>query len=489
MVGEQARDAVVAAAQLRVAVPRTLLERLASSESIRAAQEAEVIWSKKDDRWQSILSVLGLFRLRAITADDEEDAGVSYEALQISKNEEDVALHNKIAALYRGVYRLDDDPKWIRESFFHQLLANAGSSKDLPSRIGAYYGSELVSSADYYFSKAKDYVGALALYKLAASIVSLNDNAEMRYASCLIRTGDMAEGDKIYSKLISEFDGNIGFKTSYVDALLYRGDFERAKAKLEAFNLRDEKDWVRWQWGRVYGGLDQYDKAIEALKPLIGRPDGDPHFHVHYARALRAFGASDRALEVLKAAALQFPKETAIITAYAVERAEHGEVDAIGTLRELFTANASNTRAALVIIRSYLQDGDIGSAQRVLAEARKSAPASTRSIVEVADAEVIAARGQVDLAIAKLKTGTQDAGTIVSLIELMAVREGLSRSRNSDVISELSKIGILQRLRINAPVQKSILNLADTIGDASLRSEALARLQNTAVTPEELAAL
>ncbi len=492
IVDDAARPAVAAAAQLRIPVPPLILQKMASKESISSARESELIHAQADSRWNELLAVLGLFKLREVAADPSailSDVTLEEEVrsdLSHDQVEDANALNNEIALLYRAAYRLDDDPKWIRESYFHQIMASGGDIHNLPAFVGRYYSDELVASADYYFTRARDYRGALHLYEQAAQIEGLREVAEMRYASCLVRTGDLKEGDKTYSALTIKYPESLGIKTSYIDALIYLRNFEGAQSKLQAFGLKEQSDWVRWQWGRVYGGLDEYDQAIEALRPLVGRPDGDPHFHVHYARALRAFGNFNGSLSAIDAAVRRFPNEVAVTTAAAIEHVEHGLDGAHAQLDELFTANQSNTRAAAALIQIALSKGDVTTAGQILYIARPLSPNSTQVLVAVGEAQILVSKGQVDLALAKLKAASQEPVTYVAILDAMAARERSVRSDPKELASEVAKLQKLRRFSKNVPVQLALARLGHQVGASAIVQTATDALDHTAFPKDSL---
>lgn len=279
IVSPQAREAVSVAANLRVAVPETLLHGLAGADSILAAKEEEAIYSQKDPRWRDVWSTLGLFKLRTESSEtsDENDGAASKRA---------PVDHARVASLYRSIYRIDDDPKWIRESYYHQLLSVDRNLHALSEGMGKYYYDELVGSGDYHFMRSRNFDAALELYTQAVGIRPLRQTSEMRRASCLIRVGKKSDGEKAYENLVEVYPKHLGIKTSHVDAVLFRHEYEEAARILDSYGLKHETEWVEWQWGRTYLGLDQYDRAISYLNKIVGVIDADSHYYIYLARAL-----------------------------------------------------------------------------------------------------------------------------------------------------------------------------------------------------------
>ena len=153
-----------------------MLEQLTSTESINRARGAELLYTVPDPRWTMLLALLGIFRLRNV----EDIVPISPETLAL---ESDYVDHDAISELYWRIYRIDDDPKWIRESHYHQMLTGGKDPAQISRLLGKYYLPELISSADYSYVRRHDYRLALHLYQAAESLGSLPETALMRRAS------------------------------------------------------------------------------------------------------------------------------------------------------------------------------------------------------------------------------------------------------------------------------------------------------------------
>ena len=124
LVDDIALPAVEAASKLRIPVPASMLERLASVEAIHRARMVEVLYTIPDRRWNELISSLGLFRIRTV--------GDLTPAMLSERDTADSAAHGLIANAYYGIYRIDDDPKWIRESYLHRMLSGAIELRNSP---------------------------------------------------------------------------------------------------------------------------------------------------------------------------------------------------------------------------------------------------------------------------------------------------------------------------------------------------------------------
>ena len=113
LIDADTRPAVLAASQLRIATPPFVLEQLSSLESVHSALDNSVLYKLPDNRWRELVSTLGVFRVHRIESDADQELIAG----------EDPTDHGRIADLYWSVYREDDDPKWIRESYFHRMAA------------------------------------------------------------------------------------------------------------------------------------------------------------------------------------------------------------------------------------------------------------------------------------------------------------------------------------------------------------------------------
>jgi tetratricopeptide (TPR) repeat protein len=488
LVDDTSRPAVVASSQLRVPVPMTMLETLTTRTSIQAATSGELLYSLGDSRWGRLWSTLGIFRLRSV-GDPSPAAG----DINTVERPEPVD-HSHIASIYRSLYRLDDDPKWIRESYFHIMIAGGDESRNLSKSLGSYYFDELIASGDYEFVRNRDYKSALNLYTIAMEVGNLRETAAMRRASCLIRVGNRQLGEEVYKKLCATYPNSIGIRTSHIDALLFRHDYRAALTALERYEFRpDASKWIAYQWGRTHLGLEKYDAAIDIFRTLVDREDADSHFYVHLARAHQQFGALQDAIDVLRRGARRFVGNIAIMTALGadLERAREDD-EAKEILEALFRDRSDNVRAALSLVRIHLRNGDLASARQILRTAEKSAPDDLEYFVIAARVEVMLFEGRPDLAVEFLEKHVAQDPTLVGMLldayVQLANAEADTHKRAGILNTALNLKGLTQ-FAINAPVQVNRARLALAARDASIFSEAVGNLKKTKIATAEIAKL
>ncbi len=479
LVDDISRPAVETASQLRVPIPRDMLRQLADETSIAAARDADVLHATTDNRWQELLSTLALFRVR-----DVSDTPDTY-ALDGERSKRPLN-HQEVANLYRSVYRVDDDPKWIRESYYHLLLAGDGRVEVLSTTAGKYYYTELVASADYAFVRRRDYKLALELFRAANSIKPLQELPERRRASCLIRRKLRAEGEKAYAALRLRYPASRGIKTSHVDALLYLSDFDAALAALQTYLLKPEdSEWVTYQWGRAHLGLDQYAAAIQMFQTLVARGNGDPHFYVHLARALEQFGQSRSAIGVLQQGRGKFPDSVGIATALGVAFERAGdEVGALALLEPLFAARSDNVQAAASIIRIYVDRGRLNDASRIFHLAERSAPSNLGPYIKSARADLLIGAGQPVRAVEYLlQENTVDSYLLSVMLRAIyrSFKGNLDEGTKHSLALRGLAVSVPTRFNQNAPIQILKAELAMFVNDQISFAAAASLLEGTGI--------
>ncbi len=483
LVRDQSRAAIEAAAEIRIPVPTAVLEQLTTRESVAAARTDDVLYSVSDRRWTELLAPIGLLKKRS--GEDLMPASAQEVA------EADTTMHARIAALLRWAYKLDDDPKWLRECYFHEMLSGAINEGALETFASRYYFSELVGSAEYCFSNTKDYRTALCIYNTATRLGSLDEQALMRRASSMIRIGAIEEGNEEYRRLIYEYPSNVGMCRSHVDALLFACLYQEAKNKLIQYDLAPEKDeWNTNQWGRAELGLHNYSRAIELFTKLRTQQPEEPVFVTQLARALQQFGDLSGAIAVLEEGVKTFKHNGNIATSLGVnlERAREDK-RAREILNPLFTADPSNTRAALSLFRICIRIKDQRGAEDILRRAERHAPTSTQLLVHMAKAELLLDRGDAQAAVEYLqKFAAGDEATATLLIEalLLAAQYATSTVEKSALLEQAASVSIPDQLQYNAPVQIVAARLAATRRDRVRFDKILANLSRTRIDLVEL---
>ena len=254
------RPAIDAISHLRIPVPRDMLINLSSLSSVKSAESIGLIYLERDSRRDDLLSCIGAIRYWSASDDgSEEDAEV-----EASLDAENRAIHDTISLQYQDVYRKDDDPKWLREVYFHKLLSG---DKNIIDNFGSYFRSEIFGAGEYWFRYKKDFNLAFWAFSTAARFGENGAFLRMRSASCLIRIGRRSEGESEFGKLIQEFPQAKHIVSSYVDSLLFIDAFGTALSILNKHKIvSTDGPWQAVQFGRIYMGLHKYQEAISAFK-------------------------------------------------------------------------------------------------------------------------------------------------------------------------------------------------------------------------------
>ncbi|MDJ0448803.1 tetratricopeptide repeat protein [Methylocystis sp. JR02] len=482
LVDGPAQAAMEAASDLRIPVPSRVLEALAGHESVHHARGNDIIYAVRDRRWGELLTPLGLFRKRA--SNDLMPAS----ARDVEDNR--TVNHARIAEQLERVYREDDDPKWLRESYYHRMLSGQTQGLSLTEFAGRYYFTELVASAGYCFDH-HDYGAALALYNAALTLGPMGESALMRRASSMVRTGAIKQGSEEYRSLVSVYPNNVGMRRSHVDALLYKSEFEQAKEFLNEYGLLpSENAWHALQWARAELGLHNYARAIELFTDLRKERNDDPFIVTYLARALQQFGDLSRAIEVLQSGAAEFRDNVAILTALAnnLERARRDE-EARPLLIKLLADDAGNARAALSMVRILLREENRDEAQKVAKRAEREAYGSLKTFALMALAEVMLADGQPEIAADFLRDHLQeDEGVGAFIIDalLRAADEAEDPAARAALIRKAVEVRIPPAMAFNVPVQIVIVRLAVAARDRAAFDAAITNLAGTRIDLAEL---
>ena len=107
--------------------------------------------------------------------------------IQDNKIEKEREQHRRIAYWYKRLYREHQDPRWIRELYYHTMAAG---DKEEAKEFGALYKSEIFFVGYYWFRVLKRYEDALWAYQTAHKLGLRTELTEMRMAACLMRVND-----------------------------------------------------------------------------------------------------------------------------------------------------------------------------------------------------------------------------------------------------------------------------------------------------------
>ncbi|MEP0641025.1 MAG: tetratricopeptide repeat protein, partial [Roseobacter sp.] len=483
LVDDQSRDAIEISSKLRVPVPVSLLEQFTTRDSIHYARVSEVLYPTPDRVWTELLTTLGLFRARSVS--DLTPTALKNESIA------DTAFHSAAADAYFGIYKLDDDPKWIRESHFHRMLSGKLKVDELAGFAGKYYVPELVSSAIYCYRKQKNYKVALELFEAARTLTKLDEQALMWRASCLLRTGASRRGEDEYRALVENYPTNTGIKSSHVDALLHLNDWTNAKSTLEKYGLESgTSNWVSTQWGRVHLGLHRYDLCIPIFEAIISGGAADPHVYVYLARANQQFGDLPEAIRVLRAGMLAYPENHVIETSLGtdLERAREDD-EALEILSRLFASDPNNSRAALGLIRIKLRQGDLHGAKQMLKRAKRFAISAMEWVISTAEAEITIADGNPKSAAYFLRDRVSKDDSLFGIM-MDAYTSLILSTDDQDAknafFEEVSSVKPPNDLSLNAPVLITRANLAIAAQHKPTFESVIVDLSSTKISQPEI---
>ncbi|WP_018605562.1 hypothetical protein [Uliginosibacterium gangwonense] len=441
-------SAVDIAVQLRVPIPQTSLELLSSKDSVEAGLASSALCTTVDRRWDALISALELFRRHT-----SPDAASS-------------ELHGKLADEYVSLYRDDDDPKWIRESYFHRLL----SSDSLHPLLGAYYFRELVSSANYCF-RVRRHDRALELFNFAASVGTLTEDALMRRASCMVRTGERPKGDDEYSRLFGMYPHAPGMRLSYIAALIWIRKYDEALEKFTSLGVDVNDVYAAGLLGRIHLGLHDYDEAETLLRRVVGSSKL-PHSRAYLdlARALQYQGALEEERKVLAKALQHYPENLELLAMDGGALQRLGKLDdAVNSLQPLFDLYPNQTNAAMTLIKIYGRCPEtLYKARQVFERALRAAENKTDPIFITMEAEVLKGEGRADAAVQLLteKTSLDDQHSLGMYFEcVFHSLNGKPRGAAKAQAAEALKVKIPGLLTKNIPLQINRARLAAVADD------------------------
>ena len=472
LVNERSSAAVDIAVQLRIQIPRKSLEMLSSKDCVEAGLASSALYTTVDRRWDALVSALDLFRRRA-----SPDAASS-------------ALHGKLADEYVSLYRDDDDPKWIRESYFHRLL----SSDSLQPLLGAYYFRELVGSANYYF-RVRRHDRALELFNLAASVGTLTEDALMRRASCMVRTGERPKGDDEFSRLFDLYPRAHGMRLSYIAALIWLRKYGEALEKFKSLGVDVNDLHAAGLLGRIHLGLHDYDNAETLLRRVVGSSKLPPlRAYVDLARALQYQGAVVEERKVLAKALQHYSGNPELLSmdGGALQRLGKPD-DAVSLLQPLFDLYPDQTNAAMTLIKIYGRRPEtIYKARQVYLRTLRAAENSSNPILITLEAEVLKGEGRSDAAVQLLaeKTSLDDQHSLGMYFECFYHSlNGRPRAAAKAQAAEALKIQIAGLLAKNIPLQINRARLAAVADDYTAFQSIRDQLSESRIERFELEAL
>jgi tetratricopeptide (TPR) repeat protein len=345
------RGAVEAISRLRIQVPRKMVVQLSSEESVSTAENIGVIRPDLGGGGKELIGCIGALRIAPSIypgIDSVEDSYIESSDHVAVESE----FQNRIIKCYEQLYREDDDPKWLREIYYHQMISG---DRDSFHKFGSLYRSELFAAGEYWYDRLKEFGKALWAYNIVLDYGQKGYYLLMRIASCKVRLGDLKEkeGEKEFELLLKEYPKETGIKTAYIDAKLYRKEYGGALSLLQTFGfLESDSWWIAGQFGRAYSGLHEHQKAITAFEyQLRERPK--PSAYENIARAYNRIGNNEQEIRTLKEGLDRYPNNFRLLVYHGALLERNGDVPgAITVLEDIHGKDPYNGWVLFPFIRS-----------------------------------------------------------------------------------------------------------------------------------------
>lgn len=367
IVDENSLQTIEILSLVRIPIPRPMLSALSSQTSVQAAEQDCLVYRVHDKSRNDLIAGIGAFRKYSKDIDDLELTG---EFVSDMKDEE-MKRHKNIALWYYKLYREDREPRWIREFYYHTMLSgDVAAIED----FGVVYRDEVYWCGEYWFLKLKKYKEALWAFRLVHKLGMINDSTEMRLASCLMRSGEFSkikEGEQLYGTLVDRYKDDyrsFRFKTSYISALLYLKEYQKALDKLQEFNIKeDHSDWITHEYGRSYLGLHRYNEAVQAFERQLVSVK-DVYVYDVLARAYHKLGDSDNVERVLAEGMKKHPEKSRLkltFAAHLVLSLSDSYKDAYPILEELYGLYPSDGRILQQYCKLLCRDDRVPEARKI----------------------------------------------------------------------------------------------------------------------------
>lgn len=288
--------------------------------------------------------------------------------LSISEiDESDIQIISRIAEAYGSAYRRTDNPVFLRETIYY----NVCSQKKPIKQLGKMYYSEIKAAADYWYQK-RDYGNVVWACEFLEEIGAGSTELLILKAASLMRMPNrdkVEEGNAIFLEKVNR-KSIYAHKSKYIDSLLYVGDFQVAKDKLEQLGF-DEKTcqgWQAYQFGCVYLGLSVYDKAILYLNKALAS-NKQRVFYLKIARAYYCMGEFEKEVATLKKA-YDYTKDSQIKLNYAMallrSAIKENVLEAGRILKELYESMLKgDINVAVIYCRFLCRTGNLNEANQI----------------------------------------------------------------------------------------------------------------------------
>jgi len=363
VITEESKQAVEIVELVRGPIPRNMLIELASSRSVLEAEKLGLIYYVNDNARNDLVSGIVVLHNRLKDEDIEE-----IDPTAVKGNPLDLK-HKLIAESYQRLYRYDNDPRWIRECYFHKLAA--GDPSDI-EQFGTVYRGELFWAGNYWFKRHFNYDAALAAFLAAQKLGLSSYELDLRIAGCLFRVNRIKDGEKYYNDLILRFPEARGLKTSFIDSYLAINEHKRALAKLEEFGFTiTTSEWVAHEYGRAYLGLHDYQGAISAFEAELKTTDRAITY-LELAASYKRMGNRDDVGRVLNKALNRYPNHFRILVRYSAHLIQVGETkgmdDAEQILIRLLDKSPGSGRVLQQLCKLYRIQHKVDKARKLLDE-------------------------------------------------------------------------------------------------------------------------
>ena len=413
LVDDLSRPAIKWLSMVRIPIPRVMVENLAGKQSVIAAEDAALIYSVYDRFRSDLVTSLGAIKRAGEYKDDLLSVDDLDNGSEQSTEQPD---HEALAKAFSALYRTDDDPRWLRELCYHRLAT--GDRKEI-EKFGVYYKSEIFWAADYSYRVRKDYEAALWALEVAGKLGLKNTQAEMRRASCLVRTQKIQEGVKLFDSLIEKYPLYMHLKNALADSFLYLGKYQAALDVLTKYELNETTSaWVAHEYGRAYFGLREYGKAAMSFESQLRmEPSVGAFVYDILARAYQHQGDSTNELRVIENGLARNPTSNRLQLRHASHLVRMGTEESLKEAEPVLSFLHSTHRTDGRVLQQYCKllcrRGRVAYAREIWEAARNNiSPAEYSTSIHV---EILIQEGNWSRALEILKQISQENEHLVGM--------------------------------------------------------------------------
>lgn len=476
IVNEDSRLAIEMLSLVRGGIIRTMANQISSKRSVDFAIESGLVSVRHEPTGAEVVACVGAIRISRRDLSDYEESPT-----ESSENEENLSTfeqeaHSKIAEAYEQLYRVNDDPRWLREAHYHRMALGDIAEAE---RFGRTHRAEIFAAGEYWFHRSKDYSSALWAYRRVEQYGDSSYVVKMRIAASLIRLGQFDEGNELFQKLFVAYPGAGGIKSSYIDSLLYIDRYADALHHLQLFNFSvADGPWAAGQYGRAHMGLNHHRDAIQALRSQLTLAP-EPVAYQTLAKAYHHFGDKVEERKILEQGVRRYPASKRLATALAGCLERDGDwQEALERLERLHLEHPSDGWIMYPLVKVLIQLSRKTEAERIWHDNKSSIrPAFLRTPIRV---EICLANKRFEEATSVLADSTEkDDHVLGQLFEAFfawadsttdtAERIRIAQMGLSESVSDIA-------LR-NIPLLVSRAKLAILARNQAVYSDAISRIQ------------